>query len=114
MLRIYEAAAEATADTKAKRLFKELADKEIEHLNAFRNMYKDLDDKIGLSPIEPAYLFDDSLTSYLKIISEGMIFPRGEEAKKWFSQPHDIKYIIKFSIEAEKKHCSFFYGGIIP
>jgi rubrerythrin len=63
---------------------------------------------IGLSPIEPAYLFDDSLTSYLKILSEGMIFPRGEEAKKWFSQPHDIEYIIKFSIEAEKKHCSFF------
>lgn len=104
----YEAAAEATADNKAKRLFKELADKEIEHLNAFRNMYKDLDDRIGLSPIEPAYLFDDSLTSYLKIISEGMIFPRGEEAKKWFSQPHDIKSIIKFSIETEKNTVLFF------
>jgi len=49
-----------------------------------------------------------------------MIFPRGEEAKKWFSQPHDIKYIIKFSIEAEKNtvllftevlsHNAFFYS----
>lgn len=71
-------------------------------------MYKEIDERIGGSPSDPAYLFDDTLTSYLKVLSEGMIFPRGEEAKKWFSQPHDIKDIIKFAIEAEKNTVLFF------
>ena len=104
----YRAAAEAATDNEAKKLFIELAHKEIEHINAFRNMYKEIDERIGGSPSDPAYLFDDTLTSYLKVLSEGMIFPRGEEAKKWFSQPHDIKNIIKFAIEAEKNTVLFF------
>ena len=104
----YRAAAEACTDNGAKKLFNELAHKEIEHLNAFRNMYKELDDRIGGSPIDSAYLFDDTLTHYLKVISERMIFPRGAEANKWFSQLLDIKDIIKFAVEAEKNTVLFF------
>ena len=37
-----------------------------------------------------------------------MVFPRGEEAKKWFHQPHDIRDIIKFAIDAEKNTVLFF------
>ena len=95
----YRAAAKASTDNEAKKLFNELAHKEIEHLTAFRNMYEELDERIGGSPIDSLYLFDDTLTRYLKVISEGMIFPRGAEAKKWFSQLHDINDIIKFTIE---------------
>ena len=62
-------------------------------------MYEELDDRIGGSPIDSLYLFDDSLTRYLKVISEGMIFPRGADADKWYSQLHDLKDIIKFAIE---------------
>ncbi len=104
----YRAAAKASTDNEAKKLFNELAHKEIEHLTAFRNMYEELDERIGGSPIDSLYVFDDTLTRYLKVISEGMIFPRGAEAKKWFSQLHDLKDIIKFAIEAEKSSVLFF------
>lgn len=104
----YKAAAEASTDNEAKKLFNELAHKEIEHLNTFRNMYKELNERMGGFPSDSLYLFDDTVTRYLKVISEGMIFPCRVEAKKWISQHHDIKDIIKFAIEAGKNTVLFF------
>jgi rubrerythrin len=104
----YRAAAEASTDNEAKKLFHELANKEIEHLSAFRNMYKELNERMGGFPNDSLYLFDDMVTRYLKDISEGMIYPSREKAQQWISQQHDIKDIIQFAIKAGESTVVFF------
>ncbi len=104
----YRAAAEATQDDKAKKLFNDLAQKEIEHSNAYLRMFNEINERTGGDAVNPGYLFDDSLTGYLKVISGGMKFPRGEAAKKCFAHPHEINDILQFAIEAEKNTVLFF------
>ncbi|MFT5702509.1 MAG: rubrerythrin [Desulforhopalus sp.] len=104
----YRAAAEASTDDETKKLFNELANREIEHLSTFRIMYKELNERMGGFPNDSLYLFDDTVTRYLKVISEGMIYPGRAEAQKWISQYHDIKDIIQFAIEAGKSTVLFF------
>ncbi|MBW1893006.1 MAG: ferritin family protein [Deltaproteobacteria bacterium] len=104
----YEEAARIADVGAAKETFMELARQEQEHLNTFRNMYRELDEKMGGSEGSTGYLFDDEITKYLKVISEGIVFPVGSDMKKWISEQHDVEAVVKFAIEMEKNSLLFY------
>jgi rubrerythrin len=98
----YRAAASVTSNAQSKNLFNDLAQQEFEHLSTFRELYKQLDEKMGGSESSTEFLFDNHLTQYLKSISQGVIFPEGSNAQTWISNQTDIREILKFALEAEK------------
>ena len=104
----YEEAARIADVGEAKDTFVELARQEHEHLNTFRNMYRELDEKMGGSEGSTEYLFDDEITKYLKVISEGIVFPVGLDMKKWISEHNDIETVVKFAIDMEKNSLLFY------
>jgi len=108
----YRAAASVTANAQSKSLFNDLAQQEFEHLSAFRELYKQLDEKMGGSESSTEFLFDDLLTQYLKSISQGHIFPEESNAQNWISTHTDTREILKFALEAEKNSI-LFYNEII-
>ena len=101
-MNFYRAAADVAPNAENKGLFKELGQQEFEHLARFRELYKQLDERMGGSESTTEYLFDDELTRYLKVISQGMVFPEGDNASTWLSKGPDIKDILKFALQAEK------------
>ncbi|MFH1102891.1 MAG: ferritin family protein [Pseudomonadota bacterium] len=104
----YEAAAEASSEPDVESLFSGLARKELEHLTTFRNIYAKLDSRMGGNQSAAAVLFDDQITAYLKVLTEGIIFPKGDEAEKWFSAHKDIKEAVHFAINVEKLSILFY------
>lgn len=104
----YEEVANMTDVGQVKDTFIELARQEQEHLSTFRNMYQELDEKMGGSEGSSGYLFDDEITKYLKVVSEGIVFPVGSDMKKWISEHHDIEDVVKFAIEMEKNSLLFY------
>ena len=107
----YNDAADAVSDAEMKSLFETLSEKEFEHLNTFRRLYAELDEKMGGSESASEYLFDDQITQYLKVISEGMIFPTGADSKAWFKEPHSAKDALNMALGVEK-HSILFYSEI--
>lgn len=107
----YEAAEEASSEPDLESLFNGLARKELEHLTAFRNIHAKLDARMGGNPNAAEVLFDDQITAYLKVLIEGILFPKGNEAEKWFSAHKDIKEAVHFAINVEK-HSILFYSEI--
>ncbi len=104
----YEEATGILHAGEAKDTFTELARQEHDHLNTFRNIYRELDEKMGGSEGSTEYLFDDEITKYLKVISEGIVFPVGSDMKKLISEHHDLASVIKFAIDMEKNSLLFY------
>lgn len=104
----YRAAVDAAPEADAQTLFTDLSRQEFKHLNTFRNLYKQLDEKMGGSESTAEYLFDDHLTAYLRSITQGLVFPRGDDAATWLSQHPDTGEILRFALEAEKNSILFY------
>jgi len=104
----YNKAARIADAGEVKNIFTELAIQENEHLNTFRNMYRELDKKMGGFEGSTEYLFDDEVTKYLKVVSEGIVFPVGRDKEKWILEQHDIEAIVKFAIDMEKNSLLFY------
>ncbi len=104
----YRAAVDGTSETEAQMLFNDLSRQEFEHLNTFRNLYKQLDEKMGGSESTVEYLFDDHLTGYLRSITRGLVFPGGDDAATWLSQRPHTRQILGFALEAEKNSILFY------
>jgi rubrerythrin len=107
----YKAAGETSSEPDVESLFSGLALKELEHLTTFRNIYAKLDARMGGNQNAAEVLFDDQITAYLKVLTEGVIFPKGDEAEKWFSVHKDIKEAVHFAINVEK-HSILLYSEI--
>jgi len=107
-LAFYRAAVDATTLEEARTLFNDLSRQELEHLNTFRNLYKQLDEKMGGAESTAEYLFDDQLTSYLRSITQGLVFPQGVDAAEWLSQHPDTGAILRFALDAEKNSVLFY------
>lgn len=107
----YNDAADAVSDPEMKSLFETLSEKEFQHLNTFRKLYAELDEKMGGAESAAEYLFDDEITQYLKVISEGLIFLTGDDLKAWFREPHSAKEALNMALSVEK-HSILFYTEI--
>lgn len=98
----YRAAADAVSENESQDLFRELAQQEFDHLNRFRDLYKQLDEKMGGAESTVEFLFDDALTGYLKSITRGRVFPDGNDAATWLSQHPGTRDILTVALDAEK------------
>jgi rubrerythrin len=107
----YNDAAAATSDVEINLLFKTLSEKEFEHLNKFRTLYAELDERMGGTDSTAEYLFDDQITQYLKVISAGLIFPEDIDIKAWLQEPHAVKDALNMALNIEK-HSILFYTEI--
>ena len=107
----YNDAADAISNAEIKSLFKTLSEKELEHLNMFRKIYAELDERMGGSESAAEYLFDDQITQYLKVVSAGMIFPTEADLKAWSQEPHAAKDALNMALNVEK-HSILFYSEI--
>jgi rubrerythrin len=116
----YRAAAAAVDEKALQDLFRELAQQEFDHLNTFRDIYKELDERMGGAESTAEYLFDDALTSYLRSVSQGNVFPDGNDADTWLSKQPGARDILSVALGAEKNsillyaemasHTSFSYS----
>ena len=108
----YRTAARHADHDEARDIFEELGAMEKEHLNTFQRIYKQIDAGSGdLADSTVEMLFDDALMGYLKALSEGMVFPSGEEAEEMAADDHGIFTILDFA-EKKKKSSILFYSEI--
>ncbi|MFP4474482.1 MAG: ferritin family protein [Desulfatibacillaceae bacterium] len=107
-IRFYSAAAEKAVDPEAKELFEKLSHAELDHMNRFRKMYARLDEEMGGMESSAEMLFDDELTSYLRALSDGAVFPDAESARQWVAEAPDMLSILRRALEAEKSSVLFY------
>jgi rubrerythrin len=104
----YSAAARVCDTESNKATFEELSKQEQQHLNTFRNMYKNFDIESGGSEGSTEFLFDEAITAYLRVVSEGLVFPTGGKAEEWLAKNSELSGIIHFALHVEKNSILFY------
>ena len=99
----YRAAADTVLPEAVQALFRDLAQQEAEHLSTFRQIYKQLDERMGGAESTVEFLFDDDITGYLRSISQGNVFPEDVDADALLSGQPSVRDVLDFALGAEKK-----------
>jgi rubrerythrin len=104
----YTAAAAKAPGEDTEPVFRHLAAQEQEHLNTFRGLYRDLEGGASAGESSAEMLFDDELTAYLRVLSEGMFFPEGQDAESWIREQDDLIEVIRFAMKVETATILFY------
>lgn len=109
----YLKAAENTDNAGAKKLFKELADWEVEHEELFKQLRKDF---AAQNKSEETYDPDNEGVLYLNAFARGHVFPLDRKGAELLSGSETPEEIMKLAIGFEKDAIVFYLGmeGLVP
>ncbi|HFE52849.1 MAG TPA: hypothetical protein ENK07_05365 [Bacteroidetes bacterium] len=100
----YSNVAASLPEGQAKALFEWLASEELRHIQVFENFRDQMDQLQLAGPYEW-----DEVGRYLRSLTEGRVFPSGEEAKKLAKSVENLEEVFRFAIQIEKENSLYFH-----
>ncbi|MFZ5968277.1 MAG: ferritin family protein [Bacillota bacterium] len=106
--KFYMDAAEKFGKDEAKEMFLYLAADEQDHIKTFQNLY----DRIANDPSREEHVYEETMTAYLKAISETSIFHTRGITESGLANIATVRDALYIGIQAEKDSI-LFYEGIL-
>ena len=101
-VKFYKETARFVSDAGVRSVIKRLVKDEVEHFKTFRSMYEDLHMQFGDDQDPDLFLFDPQVTKYLRVITEGMVFPGHGDPQSVFSGQVDLHKLLDAAMAVEK------------
>lgn len=109
--RFYEHALNIIEDQEAKKMLKDLAEQEEEHIKTFKALYDEL--YKNKDKFDDTYLYDPEVVRYFHVMVETAVFPSDEEQDRIIKEMNGIKDVLSIGIKAEKDSILFYVEMVI-